>query len=92
MFNRYNLIEALRWVGYIVAILGIICLAIGIIQTLGQKGHGMDLKYPMATTYIILGIVGIVNSFFIHGLNVIVQAASAYLDEKYPEMEEETTE
>ena len=71
--SRKNIVSGLNFISYALLILGVIVFALGAANVL--TGGNQYL-------YIICGISGIVSSFFAYGLKVLVQAASAYLDEK----------
>lgn len=73
LLSRKNIVNVLHYTSYALLILGVIILAIGVSNVL--TGGSMYL-------YIIYGISCIISSFFSYGIKVIVQAASAYLDEK----------
>ena len=71
---RGFLISALDVVGYVIGIIGIACVVFGAI-------NGNNSTF-------LTGIVCVVSSLILLGMNILVQAASVYLDEKEAAKEE----
>lgn len=75
---RGFLITAIEVVGYLVGIIGLLCVVFGAINSSNYT--------------IFSGLVCVVSSLILLAMNVLVQAASVYLDEKEGKAKEDTEE
>ncbi len=84
------IIHSLRWLGYSLLLFGLIFLVTGICEV----QHPSENSYNLTTKCVVVIAIGLacfLSSFFVHGFNIIVQAAAAYLDKKNMEVIEKRT-